>query len=313
MSLPVASIVVPSFRGVQRIPLLFDSLAHQTQDSPTFEVIVVVDGVDDGTVALIESETRFPVRAIVFPENRGRVAALNAGFHEAKGEILIRCDDDLVPSPNYVLKHVEAHAEARVGVIGMYLNVYPDTPYSKHYGTKADIRMREMAAKATEKESWRFWAGNCSIDRETWNNIGNYDPTYRLYGWEDVDYGYRLYKSGVSIIIPEELATVHRVAATTTASRARRSAYAAAARRIFESKFPEAPLPPAIPQWSLWNGMVRVLARAIGVVGPARLGGMVDKLLAILPHVCAEKAIAMTVEASAVAGYRDAAKIKEIF
>ena len=86
---PVASIVVPSFRCADRLPQLLDSLAAQDA-APSFEVIVVVDGVDDGSVALLENESRLDARSIVFPENRGRVAALNAGFEAARGDVLIR-------------------------------------------------------------------------------------------------------------------------------------------------------------------------------------------------------------------------------
>ena len=94
---PEASIIVPSYRGAGRLPALFDALAGQQIGGPDFEVIVVIDGVDDGSVALVEAESRFPVSPVLFPENRGRVEALNAGFGTARGRVLIRCDDDLVP------------------------------------------------------------------------------------------------------------------------------------------------------------------------------------------------------------------------
>ena len=62
-------------------------------EGPIYDVTVesgtlVVDGVDDGSVALLEAESRFALRSIIFPENRGRVAALNAGFEAARGGVL---------------------------------------------------------------------------------------------------------------------------------------------------------------------------------------------------------------------------------
>ncbi len=310
---PVASIVVPSYKGVERLPRLFEALATQESSSPSFEVVVVVDGVDDGTPALVEEESRFAVRAVVFPQNRGRVAALNAGFGAAQGEVLIRCDDDLVPGPRYILNHVAAHAQGPVGVIGMYKNVYDPSPYSRAYGDEADANMRDMARNTGPRMSWRFWAGNCSVTRETWERVGQYDPDYRLYGWEDVDYGYRLYEAGIRIAIAPELETPHMIAATTTKIRVARAFHAAAARRIFERKHPAAPLSAAIPEWSVWNGTVRALSRVMALVQPPRIGGTVDRIIPLLPRAVSRRLIAACVEAAAVAGYRAPLSAKDVF
>ncbi|WP_434176434.1 glycosyltransferase family 2 protein [Brachybacterium conglomeratum] len=307
---PVASIVVPSFRGADRLPQLLDSLAAQDA-APSFEVIVVVDGVDDGSVALLENESRLDARSIVFPENRGRVAALNAGFEAARGDVLIRCDDDLVPRPDYVSAHVNSHRDGPGGVIGLYLNEYSTTPYAEVYGKDADERFRRDAYGSAPSMAWRYWAGNCSITRAIWDSVGPYDPEYRLYGWEDVDYGYRIHKAGFEVRLAPELETPHRVAAVTTAIRARRASHSGAARRLFERKHPQAGLPDAIPGWSLWNALVRGLSRI--PLKPARLGSVVDALLRFLPRGVGRKIVALSVESAALGGYRSPHSAKERF
>ena len=308
---PVASIIVPSYRGVDRLPQLLDSLAVQQDGTPSFEVIVVVDGVDDGSVALLENESRLDPRSIVFPENRGRVAALNAGFEVARGDVLIRCDDDLLPGTDYVGAHVNAHRDGPGGVIGLYLNEYSTTPYAEVYGKDADQRFRRDAYNSPPAGAWRYWAGNCSITREVWEAVGPYDPEYRLYGWEDVDYGYRIHAAGFVVRLAPELETPHRVAAVTTAVRVRRASHSGAARRLFERKHLQAGLPNAVPGWSVWNALVRGLSRV--PLDPARLGGAVDALLRILPHGVGRKLVALCVESAALGGYRSPHKAKERF
>lgn len=308
---PVASIVVPSYRGVDRLPQLLDSLANQQDGTPSFEVIVVVDGVDDGSVALLENESRLDVRSIVFPENRGRVAALNAGFEAARGDVLIRCDDDLVPRPDYVSAHVNSHRDGPGGVIGLYLNEYSTTPYAEVYGKEADERFRRDAYSSAPAVVWRYWAGNCSITRAIWDSVGPYDSDYRLYGWEDVDYGYRIHEAGFEVRLAPELETPHRVAAVTTAVRARRASHSGAARRLFERKHPQAGLPNAIPEWSLWNALVRGLSRIS--LEPAHLGSGVDFLLRFLPRGVGRKFVALSVESAALGGYRSPHTVKEKF
>lgn len=306
-----ASIIVPTYRGVERLPCLLDALAAQQRGTPAFEVILVIDGVDDGSAALAEAERRVAVRHILFPQNQGRVAALNAGFDAAQGRVLIRCDDDLVPAPDYVAQHVAAHASGERGVIGLYRNEFRHTAYATVYGRDADERFRRDAYATPSDRTWRFWAGNCSITRDTWKRVGPYDPEYRLYGWEDVDYGYRLHEAGVPVQLAPELETPHRVAAVTTEIRARRASHSGAARRIFERKHPEAGLPGAVPPWSLWNGMVRALSRV--PIPSDRRGAAVDRVLPHLPAAMGRKLVALSVESAALAGYRRPRKAEEVF
>lgn len=312
MTALTASVIVPSYRGVERLPALLDAFAAQQEGTPLFEVIAVVDGVDDGSPALLEAEQRFPVRVIVFPENRGRVAALNAGFTAAEGTVLIRCDDDLVPGPDYIAQHVLAHAEESVGAIGLCRNQLEPTAYSAAYGEAADEDFRRTAFAAPASIRWRYWNGNVSITREIWEAVGEYDPSYRLYGWEDVDYGYRIAQAGFPIRIIPALDTTHRVAAVTTQIRVRRAIHAGSARRIFEKKFPQAGLPPAVPPLSPWNALVRasamLLARAADPITAA-----VDRALPRLPRRVSRKLVALSVEAAGVAGYQHPERAKEQF
>ena len=312
---PVASIVVPSYRGVDRLPALMDSLAAQQEGTPPFEVIVVVDGVDDGSVALLEAERRLPLRSILLPENRGRVTALNTGFDAARGEVLIRCDDDLLPGPDFVEQHVAAHppAGAARGVVGLYRNVYTSTPYARAYGERSDVDFRGAAYAVPGSMRWRYWAGNCSLPRRLWEEVGPYDAAYRLYGWEDVDLGYRIAAAGYEVALVPELETTHRVAAVTTSIRARRAAQAAAARQIFERIHGKDVLPPAVPGWSAWNLLVRGASMVCRAMGTARCGAVVDRMLPFLPAPVGRKLVALTVEGAALAGYRRPDLAKDMF
>lgn len=299
---PVASVIVPSHRGAGRLPGLLDALVAQEPGTPAFEVVVVIDGDVDGSAALLDADERFALRTVVFPENRGRVAALNAGHDAARGDILIRCDDDLLPAPDFVAQHVRAHEAGPGGAIGLYRNELPDTPYARAYGREADRRFRVQATATAAGMTWRYWAGNCSVSREVWERIGGYAPAYRYYGWEDVDYGYRIHAAGLPVRLVGALETTHRVAAVTTVSRVRRAEHAGAARRIFERRYPGAGLPPAVPPASPWNLAVRLLSRAPWA--PRRTARLVDAVLPRVPVGTGRRMVGLVVEAAALTGYR---------
>lgn len=300
-----ASIVIPSFRGAKRLPRLLAALAAQTTSD--WEAIVVIDGDLDGSQQVVDRYSHLPVRSIVFPENRGRVAALNAGFETATGDVLIRCDDDLRPAPDYVAQHVASHSGEAQGTIGIYRNVLVPSRYTTVYGEQADTLFRQAAYSASPDQRWRFWAGNVSVTRDTWNRVGGYDLRYRTYGWEDVDYGFRLREAGIPVVLDSSLETDHHAAAVTTPSRVRRAYHSGEARRLFDTIHgagASSTVGSAEP--TTWNRLVNATADRLTYRLSSAISEGLDKAILGLPTPVARKLIALLVEASGVAGYQRA-------
>lgn len=310
-----AAVIIPSRGGAHLLHYPLEALRAQTEKD--FQVIVVLDGDIDNSEAVLKkyaAEGGLNLSTIIFPENRGRVAALNAGHRAANAKVLIRCDDDLQPDEHYVANHLKYHTadDGEQGVIGIYLNQFPTTPYSKVYGEYRDRLFREAAYAADESTRWNYWAGNVSMSKKLFDDIGGYDPAYRLYGWEDVDMGYEIYRRGATIHIAPELATKHYVAATTTSVRALRALHSGAARSIFVRKHGEqahtAPNPGGV-----WGVAVKTLAlftteRTIKTVGDAS-----DRILLKLPVKLAEKIVALQVEAASYAGVKYPRRAQKVF
>jgi glycosyltransferase involved in cell wall biosynthesis len=303
MSEARVSVVVPSRGGAARLPVLFEALAKQDFADP-WEVVVVLDGAVDESARVIDRYAeQIPVRCIELEHNMGRSAALNAGFAEATGDILVRCDDDLVPSASYLSLHATAHRAGPVGAVGLYRNVYPDNSYARAYGRDWDVRFRQQAYSTRNEQRWRYWAGNVSVSRDTWASVGPYDTSFRSYGWEDVDWGYRLHRLGIPVILEPGLETVHRIAATTTVTRSQRAFYAGAAKRQFEKKHD---ISPSDSGPGTWNSIVRVTASRLNEQRVSKVARVVDSLTPRLPPGAARKLIALSVESAATAGYGQA-------
>ncbi|WP_294979901.1 glycosyltransferase family 2 protein [uncultured Microbacterium sp.] len=299
--MPRASIVVPSRGGAARLPFLFDALRAQTD--PSWEAIVVVDGdVDDSAAVVNAVRDELPVTSIVFPENRGRSAALNAGFAAARGDVLIRCDDDLRPKPDYVAQHVAQHEGATRGAIGLYLNEYPDTPYARAYGRERDRLFRREAYSVSRASTWRYWAGNVSVTRETFDRVGGYDTEYRAYGWEDVDWGYRLKQTGADVAFVPELETPHHVAAVTTEIRVKRAFYSGAAKQTFAAKHGMEVLGARKPGVGAWGQLIDRTAGKNSLASLLVRARNADRSLDRMPRWFAEKRVSWLVESAALCG-----------
>ncbi len=307
MTRPDVSLVVPTYRGASRLPALLEAFARQ--DHPgAWEAVIVIDGVVDDSEAVVAAATDAPVRTVVLAENQGRSAALNAGFAAARGEILVRCDDDLEPRPDFVRTHHEAHRSgAPHGVIGLVRNVFPEGSYGTSYGVDYDTRFRKMAYLAPASERWRYWAANCSVPRALYDRVGDYDTGFNTYGWEDIDWGFRLAQTGAEIEIVRDLETVHHAANVNARLRVARSFHAARSRARFDRKHdlppPSDGLGSGFAQTS-WNGLVRATSYLGSEQRYVALAGRLDRVLERLPTGLSVKAIALLVESSAIAGYR---------
>jgi cellulose synthase/poly-beta-1,6-N-acetylglucosamine synthase-like glycosyltransferase/peptidoglycan/xylan/chitin deacetylase (PgdA/CDA1 family) len=111
---PAVSIVVPAYNEAEVIEPAVRSLVGS--DYPELEVIVVDDGSEDGTAAIVEGLALSGVRILREP-NSGKPAALNAGIAAARHDVIVTVDADTVFEPGTLRKLVAPFAEERVGAV----------------------------------------------------------------------------------------------------------------------------------------------------------------------------------------------------
>jgi len=117
VSRPLLSIVVPTYNRHRILNRTLPSLLGQEGVGAEYEVIMVVDGSTDGTLAMLKrTEWGSRLRVVAQP-NRGQASARNRGAAEARGEILLFLDDDMIAAPDLVAVHVEEHGSSRERVI----------------------------------------------------------------------------------------------------------------------------------------------------------------------------------------------------
>jgi glycosyltransferase involved in cell wall biosynthesis len=305
------SVVIPSFQGAERLEKLLSCLALQETDFD-WEAVVVLDGsTDDSRQVVARWAEAIPVRLVDLGTNKGRPAALNAGFQAAQGRVLIRCDDDLAPDRHYLARHTRHHREREdVAVIGCYRNILPETPYAAAYGRHASQLSLQAAYDTEEGLRWLHWSGNCSATRSMFDRVGPYDEQFRAYGWEDVDWGYRLKLEGASFIIDPLLETDHNIASTTTAIRSRRAFLSGSAQARFLQKHQLSDIEGHARKLarSPWTAAVVVVARLPHSLREAFAHG-VDRVGDHLPTGVTRKLIALCVESSGRAGLRAGANV----
>src|ERR1700757_4351034 len=99
MSTRNISVIVCTYNRCDELALTLESLANSLLPPPTvWEIIVVDNNSNDKTKEAVELFVRrFPGRFRYLCEARqGKSYALNAGIRDARGEILVFTDDDVV-------------------------------------------------------------------------------------------------------------------------------------------------------------------------------------------------------------------------
>lgn len=113
------SVVIPSFRGRNRIASSLQSLMEQTLDPDSFEIILVINGEDDGTFALAtsirDSNPTHQLR-ILYQARPSAGAARNLGIAGARFEYLTFVDDDDYVGPAFLSKLLGAAAHDCVSI-----------------------------------------------------------------------------------------------------------------------------------------------------------------------------------------------------
>ncbi len=99
------SVVIPLLNEEESIQELYDWIARVMQSNQfLYEVIFIDDGSTDSSWKIIEklSKQFAAVKGIRFQRNYGKSQALDAGFYEAKGDVVITMDADLQDNPEEI-------------------------------------------------------------------------------------------------------------------------------------------------------------------------------------------------------------------
>ena len=186
------SVIVPTHN---RRALLERKLRALERELGDFEIIVVADGCADGTLEFLNGfSTKLDVQVLELP-GVGTAAARNAGVRASSGRVLLFSDDDVIPRSGWVLAHANAHATKNAVAVGRL---------------ELPAQLRDGASFLGPKALWWNATGaNTSMSRDLFDRAGGYDESFREYGGEDPDLGFRLLKSGANFVFLDRAVAEH--------------------------------------------------------------------------------------------------------
>lgn len=192
------SIVIPTYNRHELLARTLPTVLRQDFPCDRYEVIVAVDGSDDGTLKFLRDlKCAVPLRVVDLP-HRGRSAALNAAIGDARGRVVLVLDDDLLCCQELAREHCRAHVGTDdVAAFGTVLSAEQnDTTLAAHLRCRGLRNYFSAVSCVSQPARVAFGNGNTSVLRSRLLAAGGFDESL-VDSCEETDCGFRLWKSGV--------------------------------------------------------------------------------------------------------------------
>jgi GT2 family glycosyltransferase len=210
------SVIVPTYNREKVLEKALE--AYLAQSSPQFihELLVVDDGSTDGTGSMVQEFGRrsaFPIRYLRQP-NKGPAAARNVGIREARSNLVLFTDSDIIPEPDLVEQHIKWHKDnpqITAAVLG-YVTWPPEikaTPFMRWYGEEGALFAYRQLRGKREADFRFFYTCNLSLKTDFLRTCGQFDEDFKSASWEDTELGYRLHKAGLRLLYNPEAVAFH--------------------------------------------------------------------------------------------------------
>lgn len=236
-----ASVVIPVYNRRSILDKTLAALCQQSYPRTLFEVIVADDGSSDHPEEVIRSyEGSLDIRWVAQEDLGFRAAAArNLGITDARGEVIVLLDCDMLPAPELLermLKWFHAY-DGPLVVIGD--RKFVQTDHLSAAEIRADFNaVRRLpprpAPTAIQLEAdvtldWRrpiyessrmlrdhpagyrsACSGNVAFWRRDAVEAGLFDESYARWGGEDIEFAYRLYRRGAYFVPELSAAAYHQ-------------------------------------------------------------------------------------------------------
>jgi len=133
------SVIIPLLNEEESLPELAAWIEKvMAENNFSYEVLFIDDGSRDKSWQVIEQlhQQNRCFKGIKFRRNYGKSAALNTGFHKAKGDVIITMDADLQDSPDEIPELYRMIMEGGYDLVSGWKKVRYDSTFAKNIPSK---------------------------------------------------------------------------------------------------------------------------------------------------------------------------------
>lgn len=205
------SIIIPTYGRERYLAETLGVLFDQTPSKDEYEVLVIDRPVDNTRGVVGSFAKDFPIKYLR-QDGVGRPQARNIGIREAKGEILLFLDDDILIQEGLIEGHLKSHSKfPKMACLGHTINTTKsNSPFVRYLVEDSTFLTAYELIKNPEDIPFNlFYTSNISIPRMEALRVGLFDEDFSRYGLEDLEFGYRWTKAGYGIRYNPEAVGYH--------------------------------------------------------------------------------------------------------
>ncbi|GAA1011016.1 hypothetical protein Aple_057320 [Acrocarpospora pleiomorpha] len=225
------SVIIPTYNRAEMLRDTLNHLTRQDISADDFEVIVSDDGSTDHTKDVVDSFAGQLHMKYHFMEYLGFRAghARNAGARMASAPLLVFLDTGGMVGPGFLRAHLAEHARpgGPRAIVGYAYGYNPDYGHDQ-VDAIAEAMSRMLPEQVVEHftgKSWfldirhglyekydfdlsrmvipwlLFFTINVSVPAKEFHEVGGFDEGFDRWGCEDMHLGFRLFRSGVPLVL----------------------------------------------------------------------------------------------------------------
>ena len=201
-----ASVVIPNWNGRDLLAKYLPSVIEALAGNPANEIIVVDNASTDGSAVFVREH--FPrVRVLQLDQNLGFGGGSNAGFREAKNNIVVLLNSDMRVDADFLQPLLDGFSDPQVFAVSAQIffadpkKVREETGLTESAWIDGRLHVRHILDDRIHSRFPNFYAGGGSsaYDRRKFLELGGFDPLYEPFYLEDTDVSYMAWKRGWTV------------------------------------------------------------------------------------------------------------------
>jgi len=205
------SVIIPTYNRAEILLKTLRAFESQSLDRKDFEILILNDGSPDNTSQVVKdfaSGSQLNIR-LFDHDNQGVAKNRNRGIKEAKADIVLFMNDDMMPASSDVLEKHLHNVSKDVACLGR-IDWHPElkrTEVMEYLSPSGPLFNFSLIRDFNDCGGAYFFATNLSMHKR-WFDLEMFDENHPI-GHEDIELGYRLSKSGLKIRYYPDIKVLH--------------------------------------------------------------------------------------------------------
>lgn len=207
------SVIVTNWNG---LPLLKKNLETIIQKSPEAEEVILADdfSADDSIKFAKKLQKKYSkLKIIAHKKNFGFGANSNDAVRKATGDLVVLLNNDIVPHTGYIKNTLKHFANSKI--FGVSFAELGHENWARFFWKQGYLQHEPGVTDINKTHISGWVSGGSSIIRKSlFEKLGGFDPVYQPFYSEDLDLGYRAWKSGYTLLWEPKAVVEHKHEAT---------------------------------------------------------------------------------------------------